>query len=238
MLEHLIQWMNAAETVLEILLVIRILFLRLYRPYVFITLFCVLSAFFDSVTWWLGWMTPAAERVSTVQSFFFAVLIPLAAWEAFEEISAIAAKWRKMELGRLISGVLLTQVFTLLVFANVDIDDAHGNSQAMAFAGLLCWAGCSSAALAFLWFTRRSLRVQKIELAPNTFVWVTFFIATNLLTMIYCVFQLVAPGVDRTVSEIGVLLLQCIDFAILAWCIWKLRRSGNFVAAVSAKEEP
>jgi hypothetical protein len=237
MLDQATQWMNMAETVLEGLLLCRVLSLRLYKPYTFITLYCLLSVLFDSVSWWAGWTTDAAQQSGTIQSFFFAFLAPLAAWEVFDEIAAQAAKWRRLELGRLISGVLLTLVFALLIFANVDVQDDHGNSLAASLAGLLCWAGCASASLAFLWFTCRSLRAQKIAFAPNAFVWAVFFIGSNLLTVVYCLFVLLAPAIGKTASQGSILLLQCLDTAIMLWCIYKLKRTGTVVSAVSANQQ-
>ncbi|MGH9583307.1 MAG: hypothetical protein ACRD4O_10260 [Bryobacteraceae bacterium] len=237
MLEHSIQWMNMAETVLEGLLLCRVLLLRLHRPYTFITLYCLLSVFFDSISWCAGWTTDAAQQAGAVQGFFFALLVPLAAWEVFDEIAPRAAKWRRLELGRLVSGVLLTLVFTLIVFTNVDVRDNHGDSVALSLAALLCWAGCASASLAFLWYTRRILRAQKIEFAPNTSVWTLFFMLSNAVTVVYCLFVLLGPAVSGTVSSSGIVLLQCADAAIVIWCICKLKRTAAVVSAVSAKEE-
>jgi hypothetical protein len=237
MLDQATQWMNMAETVLEGLLLCRVLSLRLYRPYTFITLYCVLSLLFDAVSWWAGWTTDAAQQAGAVQSFFFAFLAPLAAWEVFDEIAAQAAKWRRLELGRLVSGMLLTLVFALLIFANVDVQDAHGNSLATNLAGLLCWAGCASASFAFLWFTCRSLRAQKIVFTPNTFAWAIFFIVSNLLTVVYCLFVLLAPAIGKAASQSSILLLQAVDAAVLVWCIFKLKRTGTVVRAVSANEQ-
>lgn len=238
MLEHSIQWMNMAETVLEGLLLGRILLLRLHRPYLFITLYCLLSALFDAVSWAYGWTTPAAQQTGMVESFFLALLTPLAAWEAFEEIAPQAAKWRRLQLGRLISGILLTLVFALLVFANVGVQDDQGNSVVWSLAGLLCWTGSASASLAFLWYTRRVLRAQKIELLPNTFIWTLFFMLTDALTIIYCLFVLLGSAAGTAVSSIGTITLEAADAAIMIWCIWKLQRTAAVLNAVSAKEEP
>lgn len=226
-----------AETVLEGLLLLRVLSLRLYRPYLFITLYCLLSVMFDGAAWWAGWTTDAAQQIGTVQSFFFAILTALAAWEVFDEIAAQAAKWRRLELGRLVSGILLSSVFALLIFANVPIQDDHGNSVALSLAGLLVWAGCASASLAFLWFTCRSLRKQKVGFMPNTFVWAVFFMVSNVITVTYCLFVLLGPTVSKLASQWGILVLQCADAAIVGWCILKLKRTGAVVSAVSANQQ-
>lgn len=226
-----------AETVFEGLLLGRILLLRLHRPYLFITLYCLLSVLFDSVSWASGWTTPAAQQTGTVESFFLALLTPLAAWEAFEEIAPQAAKWRRLQLGRLVSGILLTLVFALLVFANVGVQDDQGNSVIWSLAGLLCWTGSASASLAFLWYTCRVLRAQKIELLPNTSVWVRFFILSNALTIVYCLFVLLSSAASTAVSSIGTIALQTADAVIIVWCICKLRRTAAVLNTVSAKEE-
>lgn len=231
------QWMNMAETVFEGLLLCRILFLRLRHPYTFITLYCLLSVFFDSICWWAGWTTVAAQQAGAVESFFLAALTPFASWEVFEEIAPQAAKWRRLQLGRLISGILLTLVFVLLAFATVNVQDGQGNSLVWNLAALLCWAGSASASFAFLWHMRRILRVQKIKFAPNTSVWALFFLVINALTIVYCLFVLLGPAASRTASSIGILALQLAEAAVIIWCICRLKHPAAVVNAVSAKEE-
>lgn len=237
MLEHSIQWMNMAETVVEGLLLCRLLLLRLHRPYLFITLYCLLSVFFDSICWGTGWTTRAALETGTLECFFLAFLTPFAAWEAFEEVLPQAAKWRRLALGRFVWSVVLTVVFVLIVCANVPVQDAQGHSAFFTLAGLLCWSCCASASFAFLRTTRRILLAQKIELARNTSVWTIFFILINALTIVYCLLVLLGPVAGKTVSAVAIILLQATDAGIIVWCIARLKRPAALVSAVSAKEE-
>jgi hypothetical protein len=237
MLEHSIQWMNMAQTVVEGLLVCRLLLLRLHRPYLFITLYCLLSVFFDSICWWTGWTTRAALQTATLETFFLAFLTPFAAWEAFEEAMPQAAKWRRLALGRFAWSILLTVIFVLIVSANVPAQDAEGHSAFFTLAGLLCWSCCASASFAFLRTTRRILLAQKIELTRNTSVWTTFFILINALTIVYCLLVLLGPVAGKAASAVAVILLQAVNAAIIIWCIARLKRPAALAHAVSAKEE-
>jgi hypothetical protein len=237
MLEHSIQWMNMAQTVVEGLLVCRLLLLRLHRPYLFITLYWLLSVFFDSICWWTGWTTRAALQTGTLEWFFLAFLTPFAAWEAFEEVLPQAAKWRRLALGRFVWSIVLTVIFVLIVSANVPVQNAQGHSAFFMLAGLLCWSCCASASFAFLRSTRRILLAQTIELTRNTSVWTTFFILINALTIVYCLFVLLGPVAGKTASAVTIILLQAFNAAIIIWCIARLKRPAALVDAVSANEE-
>jgi hypothetical protein len=229
MLDQWTQWMDAAGTVLEALLLCRVLLLRLFRPYTFITLYCVLSVLFDSLSWSQGWTTGAAQHAAIIQPFFLAFLAPFTAWEAFEEIATQVAKVRRSQLGRLISGVLLTLVLLLLTFASSDVPDDGWASAAII--GLVCLLGFASASLAFLWFSWRSIRAEKIGLTNNTVVWIVFFMGNNLLAVVNC-FLVMLPESVRAISETGILVLQGLDIALVCWCIYKLKRSANLVSTV------
>ena len=54
MLDQVTHWIEIASAAVDGLLLLRVLQLKLQRIYVFITLACVLSLFFDGVSIWLG----------------------------------------------------------------------------------------------------------------------------------------------------------------------------------------
>ncbi len=107
--------MEMVGTVAEGLLVCRILGLKLHRMYAFLTLFCVLNFFFDVVSWWLGWKSQETARVAMYSLFLFAALSPFASWDVFEEVKPQASKLMRLQAVRLVSGLLITAIFGLVL---------------------------------------------------------------------------------------------------------------------------
>lgn len=235
MLTQANHWLDIVGTALDAVLLGRVLLLRLYRLYVFITLGCVLAVFFDVVTLWLEPDVKASANVFIYSKFLYAVLFPLIAWDVFEEIGPQIAKLRRLAIARLISGLLFACLFGVMVSIFVDTTDANGETAVMATLSLLLWAGSSTATLAFLWTLHRQTRTQKIELPNNTHVWLVFWELSLLAEVLTCVWFLVVPvvknhGFDESVQ----LVFSLYEIAITAWCVLKLRGIASSVPSEPA----
>jgi hypothetical protein len=235
MLKHAIDWMQMAVTVVEGLLLVRVLGLRLYRTYAFITLYCTLNLLFDSACWYVGWDSSEAASIFVYSLFFFTPLYPVAVWDVFEESKTQVAKLRRAQMIRLVSGMFITGVCALLIGLNLEPTDAQGNSTLPAFIGVFLLTGSASACAAFLWFMYRYVRTQKITIAHNTFVWVVFFISALVLEIVDCMAVLIRPLVPSGAGDITGVVLLSLDLALLAWCIVRLRAVPSDVASAPEK---
>src|ERR1700761_5042874 len=106
MLDQAVHWMEIVGTGVEALLLARILFLRLHRLYAFITLYAIVNLFVDSCSIALGLESDPSARIFLYSRFLFAILYPLAAWDAFEEIRTQAIGLQKLHLPRFIFGLM------------------------------------------------------------------------------------------------------------------------------------
>jgi hypothetical protein len=235
MLKHAIDWMQMVVTVVEGLLVFRIVTLKLYRVYAFITLYCALNLLFDGASWYVGWEAPEAATIFIYSLFFFALLYPLVAWDAFEESKTQVAKLRRAQTIRLVSGLFITGLCALLIGLNVEPTDAHGNSTMAAFIGVFLLTGSASACAAFLWFMYRFVRAQKIVIAHNTFVWGVYFILALILAIVDCMAVLIRPLIPMGAGDVTGLILLSLDLGLLAWCIVRLKAVPSDVAPASEK---
>jgi hypothetical protein len=223
MLKHAIEWLQMSVTVVEGLLLLRVLSLKLHRVYAFITLYCTLNLLFDAVSWYLGWESSETGRVFIYSLFFFAALYPFAAWDVFEESKTLIAKLRRLQMIRLVSGLLITCLCALLVGLTVEPSDANGNSIMLAFMGVFLLTGSASACAAFLWFMYRFIRANKITIAHNTVIWVVFFTIALTLEIIDCLTELIRSLIPPTASDIAGLVLLSLDLLLMAWCILRLK---------------
>jgi len=235
MLTQANHWLIIVGTALDAILLGRVLLLRLYRLYVFITLGCLLSVFFDVVTIWLEPDPKSSTAVFIYSKFLYAVLFPLIAWDVFEEIGVQIAKLRRLATIRLISGLVFACLFGVIVSAFVDTTDPNGDSALSATLGLVLWAGSSTATLAFLWTLHTQTRTQKVELPNNTHVWLIFWELSLLSEVLYCFCFLLIPLVkNHAVAEYIQLLFSIYGIAITAWCIFKLRAMASSVPSAPA----
>jgi hypothetical protein len=224
MLEQSTHWLEIASAALDGLLLLRVLQLRLHRVYVFLTLACGLAVFFDAVGLWLGMTSDENGRVFLYSRFLYTFLYPLIAWDVFEQIADQIGRLRRMAMGRLISGIVLTSILGLLLASSGDSGDSSNNDAVLGTVAIVLWAGASTASLAFLISVQRVLRAQKIELPNNTFVWMRYFELSLLAEVVNCFSLLVFSFVKSTVT-IGVInvVFICYEIAITAWCLLRLR---------------
>jgi len=226
MLTQATHWLEIVAIALDVILLGRLLLLRLYRLYVFITLACVLAVFFDAVVLWLDADLKSAGMVFIYSRFLYAFLFPLIAWDVFEEVKAQVAKLRRLAIIRLVSGLVFACLFGFIVTAFTDTADASGtpssDSSPLTTLGLIFWAGSSTATLAFLWTLHRQTRAQKIDLPNNTYVWMLFWELSLLYEVFYC-FWLLSYSLLKSTAPYVELLFFVYGIAITAWCVFKLR---------------
>ncbi len=235
MLTQANHWLEIVGTALDAILLGRVFLLRLYRLYVFITLGCLLSVFFDVVFLWLEPDARSSANVFIYSKFLYAFLFPLIAWDVFEEIGAQIAKLRRLAIIRLVSGLVFACLFGLVVSMFLDTSDSNGDASVATTVGLLLWAGSSTAALAFLWTLHRQTRAQKIELPNNTYVWLVFWELSFLAEVLTCFWFLVLPLFKSHAVEEGVqLVFTLYGIAITAWCVFKLRAVASSVPSAPA----
>jgi hypothetical protein len=222
MLEQTTHWLEIAGTALDGLLLFRVLQLRLHRVYAFLTLACGLALFFDSVGLWLGPESEENMRVFLYSRFLYTLIYPLVAWDVFEQMSEQIGKLRRMAMGRLISGLVLTSILGLLIAGSGD--DTPSNGTVIGMIAIILWAGASTTSLAFLFTLQRILKVQKLELPNNTFVWMRYFELALLAEVVNCFSSILFSFVKST-AAINVLniVFICYGIAITAWCLLRLR---------------
>lgn len=235
MLKHALDWLQMAVTVVEGLLLARVLVLKLHRVYAFITLYCVLNLLFDAASWYFGWQGPESGRIFEFSLFFFAPLYPLAAWDVFEESKAVVGKLRRAQMIRLVSGLLITCLCSLLISLFVEPTDVNGNSLMLLFTGVFLLTGSASACAAFLWFMYRFTRVNKISLAYNTTVWIIFFIVSLVLQIADCMTDFIHSLMPPVVTDIAAVVLLSFDLVLMGWCIARLKTMPSDVPSAPEK---
>jgi uncharacterized membrane-anchored protein len=235
MLKHAVDWMQMGVTVVEGVLLFRVISLRLDRIYAFITRYCTLNLLFDVAAWYVGWDAPETITIFVYSLFFFAVLYPFTAYDTFEESKAQVAKLRRLQTIRLMSGLFITGICALVLGLSMQPTDAQGNSTIAAFMGVFLLTGSASACAAFLWFMYRLIRTQKIAIAHNTFVWAVFFIAALSLAIVNCVAVLIRPLIPAIAADIIGVILLSFDLALLTWCIIRLKAVPSDLASASEK---
>lgn len=238
MLTQAINWMQMGATVVEALLLLRVAGLKLYRIYLFITLFCALNVLFDGVMWYVGWDSREAANVFIYSLFFYTVLFPFAAWDALEESKAQMAKVRRLQTLRMVSGLFLTGICALIVVFSLDPEDIHGNSARAVYMGLFLLTGAASGAAAFLWFLYRYARAQKIVLAHNTSVWTMFFMLIAVLQILDCLADMTRGLIPDKAADIGAMVLLALNVVLLGWCIFALKPVPRDVQQAAEKASP
>ncbi|HZS54931.1 MAG TPA: hypothetical protein VFA65_11040 [Bryobacteraceae bacterium] len=231
MLDHVIHWLDIAGTAVDALLVVRVLQLRLYRIYLFITLACVLSVFFDAVQLWLGINSDENQRVFIYSRFLYAFLYPVVAWDAFEEIKDQVSKLRRLAIGRLISGLFFAALFGFIVTLFISADQEQPALSATL--AIILWAGSCTASLAFLWSLQRALKAQQITRPNNTFVWMTFYQLTLIAEIAACFGGVVTSFLNATAQGVLNICLLTYGILITAWCVTKLKRLPSDVSTTA-----
>lgn len=236
MLTQANHWLEIVGTVLDVILLGRVLLLRLYRLYLFITLACVLSVFFDAVALWLDPEPKTLANVFIYSKLLYAFVFPLIAWDVFEEIKLQIAKLRRVAITRLVSGLVFACLFGFVVAVLADTSDTSGDSAVFATVALIFWAGSSTATLAFLWTMHRQMHAQKLDLPNNTYVWMLFWELSLLLEVISC-FWVLAEPLFKIGDEYVQLFFFLYGIGITAWCVVKLRAIPASVQSASANAD-
>ncbi len=223
MLNQVIHWIQMTGTVVDGLLLLRILLLKLQRTYVFLTLFCGIEFLFDIAAWVLGWDSRATEHIFFYSRFLYAVLFPLMAWDVFEEMPKQILKLRRAFGVRLVTGIFVSAIFGLLVYATFDDQDVNSTSAITEMAGMVVWTGSSSASLAFVWSLYRLLRKQKIATPHNTAIWMKFYLLSLLSSILYLAFLFFTASLSETQRNAVALVFLFFDLGLTGWCIVRLR---------------
>jgi hypothetical protein len=223
MLHQTSHWIEIAGFAISALLLCRVLLLRLYRVYLFITLACTLDVLFNGVSLWLGGPSPAYDRLFIYSRFIYALVYPMAAWDVFEEIKAQVDKLRRLAIGRLISGLFFAVIFGLIMAAFIDTDNANGGSVVAFTLALVFWAGSTTASLAFLFTIHRVLRTQPMAKPSNTSVWMYYFGLSFLAEVIFCFLLIGMQGASETANDVLTIAFDSFSIALTSWCILRLR---------------
>jgi hypothetical protein len=236
MLSQVNHWMEFVGAGIDLLLLLRVLTLKLHRTYLFITLACVLSVFFDAVALWLGTDSEESRRVFFYSKFLDAVVFPAAAWDVFEELKSQLANLRKMAISRTITSLLLVTLFGVVLAGFAENGTSPNDMAFLSVLSLVIWTGSATGSLAFLWVMHRGLRAQKLEPPNNTFVWMIFYELSLIGEVLYCFYLLVEPVFNSVVADSLILLLMIYGTVITAWSILRLRALPSDVtpAPVSA----
>ena|SRR5947208_8182104 len=223
MLHQAVHWMEIASTVTDAALVFRVLTLRLYRVYLFITLACVLTVFYDCVNLWLRSDSALSLQVFLYSRFLYVVVYPLVAWDVFEEVKGELGNLRRLATIRLLSALFLIAILALVADASADESDVGGSAATTATA-VICWVGGCAASLAFLITMHRVLRSKPSIRLNNTQVWMNFFELILIGELLVCFVMLTDPQMSemsRSIINIGFMLFGMV---ITCWCVWKLKR--------------
>jgi uncharacterized membrane protein len=223
MLDQVNHWMQVAATVVDCLLLLRVLTLKLYKTYAFVTLAALLTVFFDAVLLWLGPDSREFTRVFLYSRFLYAFVFPAVAYDVFEEAKGQVAKFRRLGMQRLISSIILAAIFGFIVAGFAGAEQENQGDATLATLALVVWAASSTASVAFLWSMRRVIRIQKIEIPRNTSVLVIFYGLTFGIEVVSCLYAIAGPLLNTAVSGSIELSVNIFEIAITAWCILKLR---------------
>ena len=226
MLIQVNHWMEILGTGVDLLLLARVLMLRLFRVYLFITLVCVLTVFFDGVSLWLGTGSVENFQVFLYSRFLWAVMYPLASWDVFEEVKGQITKLRRVAIGRLVSGLFFAAVFSMIFLAFVDTGEQNSTLNLTGTFGIILWAGSSTASLAFLWTIHRAMRAQNVMKPNNTSVWLIFYEFSLAAEILSCV-VLLMPLKEGTLSRGIELAFLVYSIAVTVWCTVRLRPSST-----------
>ena len=217
MLDQVARWTEIAGTVADVLLLLRIVTLRLYRTYQFVTLYCVVVVGLDAAGWMLGLASKESERVFVYSRFLMIVIFPLAAWDCFEVLPESLRVFRRPQLIRLIAGMLLTTMLAMLVGATADSGNPYDVTVEVA---IIVWLSAAAASLGFIWIMRRLARVQKLALTANTETLSLFFLLALVLEVLAAASVVMPMRSAAPTIEIG---LSLAGAAVSAWCILRLR---------------
>jgi hypothetical protein len=229
MLSQINLWAERAGMLLDVVLMVRILTLKLRSTYMFITLFALMSLFYDGLALLMGIDSQQFRSVSILSKFIYAIIFPLACWDLFEEAKHTVDKVRKMAMSRMMTSLLLISLWGLLIAAFTGPDDGAESQYLMRLA-LIVWTGSIAACIAFLWVMRKGGKVNQWELPSNTLIWNRFFALLLIAEAFSCALgiglQFVhtsSPALADQIAQIGDVAIDSFGILLTAWCVWKLR---------------
>jgi hypothetical protein len=240
MLNQLNHWMEYATAVIDVLLLVRVLTLRLQRTYVFLTLACFLAVFFDVAILSLARESPERLRVEVYSNLLVAFVFPLAAWDVFEEIASSMAVVRRNAILRTLTTLLIV-IFLGLVLASPAFraDDPTGMAFVLTLT-IIVSTGSATGCLAFFWTMRRALRLQKVALPHNTFVWMIFYALSLGGQVVSWLLLLSEETLNQRADAFAPQLTSfgegVFGIAITVWCAVKLRALPKDVPSASLNE--
>ena len=150
------------------------------------------------------------------------VIFPLAAWDAFEGVPAPLQVFRRPQLVRLITGMVLTTVVALLVGGTMG-ENASSYDVTIQVA-IIVWLSSSASSLGFVWIMRRLARAQKVALSGNIETFSTYFLLVFTLEVLAAISVVIPMKGAAQLIEIALTLAGA---AISAWCIARLRPEGH-----------
>ena len=238
MLTQAIHWFQIGSTVVETLLLFRILTLKLHRTYAFITLYWAVNVIFDIATsvfgWQFGWEGPESRQLSVYQVPLFAVLFPLAAWDAFEEVRPQILKLRRLHATRLMSGLFITAILACICSFGLQDQDSQGIST-FASIGLFLWLGSASASLLFVWNLLRTVKSQGVIVPRNTSVWSIYFIIAFGLAITNVAVAIAGQTLGAVAVDVLDAILLPFDIGLAIWCFFKLKAVPSDVTSEPEK---
>jgi hypothetical protein len=235
MLNQANHWLEFAATAIDAALILRILTLKLYRIYTFITLAAVLDLFFDCVMLWLGSSSKEFAQVFIYSRFLYAFIFPAVAWDVFEEIKGQVAKLRKLAISRLISSLVLAAIFGFMIAGFAGVEDENAAPALAPTLAFVLWAAAATASLALLWSMRRAMRSQHLEATGNTFVWLLFYELYLAGEVLVCLFTIAAPLLSAPFPDIAAFVLTLYGVGITVWCVLRLRSIPSNVPSAPVK---
>jgi len=229
MLSQITLWTERAGMLFDLLLMVRILSLKLRRTYTFITLFALMSLFYDVLALILGFDSPEFRNVEVLSRLIYAVIFPLASWDLFEEAKHTVDKVRKMAMSRMMTSLLLITLWALLIAIFTGPDDG-AESQYLFRVALVVWTGSIAASIAFLWVMRKGMKVNHWELPGNTTVWYRYFGVALGIQASSCALGLglqfirtSSPGLAQQIAEVADVVFDSFGILVTSWCVYKLR---------------
>jgi hypothetical protein len=241
MLNQLNHWIEYAAGVIDGLLLLRVFALRLQRTYVFLTLACVLAVLFDVAVLSLARESPERARVQVYSDLLFAFVFPLAAWDVFEEIANSMAVIRRVAILRTFTSLLMITFLGLILASPAFRGDDPTGMAFMVTLMIIVSTGSATGCLMFFWTMHRALRVQKITLPHNTFVWMVFYallMGGQVVTWLFWLLQnILNQPSSALASQVASFALDAFGISITVWCAVKLRALPKNLPSTSLNEQ-
>jgi len=233
--------MEYAAAAIDVALLLRVLALRLQRTYIFLTLACLLTVLFDVAILSLTRDSPERVRVEVYSSLLIAFVFPLAAWDVFEEIANSVAAIRRIAILRTLASLLMVTVFGLVLASPTFQADDPTALPFIVTLTIIISTGSATGCLTFFWAMRRALRLQKVTLPHNTFVWMVFYallLGGQIVTWMLWLLEDALPLPSSAFAAQFInLCLDTFGVAITIWCAVRLRALPKDLPSASLNEQ-